>query len=188
MQEEKGKTEDEMVGWHHQLNRHEFEQALGAGDGQGSLVCCSPCGYKELGTTQWLNWTEWGCRYRQWLRYSIWTSENCAECFSGLSALRAGGWSVNLWASINQWLRVTPGVSTHLHSFDSLPLNPPVQGKISGAFSFLSAFAPDFLIHSWIYLVLDFLSLPAVSRPCFCPFFCCQMASSVFTFAFTQTL
>ena len=41
-QEEKGMTEDEMVGWHHQLNGHEFEQALGVGDGQGSLVCCSP--------------------------------------------------------------------------------------------------------------------------------------------------
>ena len=41
-QEEKGMTEDEMVGWHHQLNGHEFKQALGDGVGQGSLVCCSP--------------------------------------------------------------------------------------------------------------------------------------------------
>ena len=41
-QEEKGTTEDEMVGWHHQLDGHEFEQALGAGDGQGGLACCSP--------------------------------------------------------------------------------------------------------------------------------------------------
>ena len=41
-QEEKGMTEDEMVGWHHQLNGHEFEQASGVGDGQGELVCCSP--------------------------------------------------------------------------------------------------------------------------------------------------
>ena len=39
---EKGMTEDEMVGWHHQLNGHEFEQALGVGDGEGSLACCSP--------------------------------------------------------------------------------------------------------------------------------------------------
>ena len=43
-QKEKGTTEDEMVGWHHRLNGHEFEQALGGGDGQGSLVCCSPWG------------------------------------------------------------------------------------------------------------------------------------------------
>ena len=41
-QEEKGTTEDEMVGWHHRLERHGFEEALGAGDGQGSLACCSP--------------------------------------------------------------------------------------------------------------------------------------------------
>ena len=46
-QEEKGMREDEMVGWHHWLNGHEFEQAPGVGDGQGSLLCCSPWGRKE---------------------------------------------------------------------------------------------------------------------------------------------
>ena len=51
-------TEDKMVGWHHQLNTHEFEQALGVGDGQGSLVCCSSWGRKELDTTERLNQTE----------------------------------------------------------------------------------------------------------------------------------
>ena len=56
--QEKGMTEDEMVGWHHRLNRHEFEQALGVGDGQGSLMSCNPWGHKELDTTEWLNWTE----------------------------------------------------------------------------------------------------------------------------------
>ena len=53
-QEEKGTTEDEMVGWHHRLNGHEFEQALGDGEGQGSLACCRPWGHKELDTTEWL--------------------------------------------------------------------------------------------------------------------------------------
>ena len=52
-QEEKGMTEDEMVGWHHQLDGHEFEQALGVGDGQGSLVCCSPCGTKSQTLSDW---------------------------------------------------------------------------------------------------------------------------------------
>ena len=47
----KGQTEDEMVGWHHRLNGHEFEQAPEVGDGQGSLACCSPWGHKELDTT-----------------------------------------------------------------------------------------------------------------------------------------
>ena len=55
-QEEKGMTENEMVRWHHQLNGHEFEQALGIGDGQGSLACCNPWGGKEPDTTEWLNW------------------------------------------------------------------------------------------------------------------------------------
>ena len=55
-QEEKGMAEDEMVGWHHQLNRHEFEQALGVGHGQVSVTCYSPWGRKELYMTEWLNW------------------------------------------------------------------------------------------------------------------------------------
>ena len=54
-QEEKRTTEDEMVGWHHWLNRHEFEQTL-LDDGQGSLVCYSPWGRKESDTTEQLNW------------------------------------------------------------------------------------------------------------------------------------
>ena len=55
-QEEKKMTEDEMVGWHHRLDGHKFDQALGIGDGPGSLACCSPWGYKELYMTEWLNW------------------------------------------------------------------------------------------------------------------------------------
>ena len=53
-QEEKGTTEDEMIGRHYWLDGHEFEQALGVGDGQGGLACCSPWGHKELNTTEWL--------------------------------------------------------------------------------------------------------------------------------------
>ena len=50
--EETGMTEDWMVGWHHRLNGHEFEQAPGVGDGQGGLVCCSPWGCKESDMTE----------------------------------------------------------------------------------------------------------------------------------------
>ena len=57
-QEEKGMTEDEMVGWPHWFDGHEFEQALGDGEGQGSLESCSPWGCKELDTTERLNWTD----------------------------------------------------------------------------------------------------------------------------------
>ena len=57
-QKKKGMTEDEMAGWHHRLDGHEFEQVLGTGDGQGGLECGIPWGLKESDTTQWLNWTE----------------------------------------------------------------------------------------------------------------------------------
>ena len=57
-QEEKGTTEDEMVGWHHRLNRHESEWTPGVGDGQGGLACCDSWGHKGSDTTEQLNWTE----------------------------------------------------------------------------------------------------------------------------------
>ena len=52
------RQEDEMVGWHHQLDGHEFEHAPGVGDGQGSLACCSPWNHRESDTTEQLNWIE----------------------------------------------------------------------------------------------------------------------------------
>ena len=57
--QEKGATEDEMIGWHHWLNGHEFEQTLGDSEGKGSLACCSPWGHKESDTTEQLKnkWT-----------------------------------------------------------------------------------------------------------------------------------
>ena len=56
-QKEKEMTEDEMAGWHHQLDGHEFEQALGVADGQGSVACCNSWGCKEWDMIEWLNWT-----------------------------------------------------------------------------------------------------------------------------------
>jgi len=64
-QEEKGMTDDEMVGWHHQLDAHEFEWTPVVGDGQGGLTCCDSWGHKESDTTERLNWTE------QWVMLSI---------------------------------------------------------------------------------------------------------------------
>ena len=55
-QEEKGTTEDEMVGWHHQLNGHELESTPGVGYGQGGLACCSPWDQNKSDMTEWLNW------------------------------------------------------------------------------------------------------------------------------------
>ena len=62
-QEEKGKTEDKMIGWHHRLDEHEFQQAPGVVDGQGSLECWSPSSRRESDTTEWLDWTE---SFLQW--------------------------------------------------------------------------------------------------------------------------
>ena len=67
--QENGTIEDEMVGRHHRLDGHEFEQAPGVGDGQGSLACCDSWGHKESDTTErlnWLNWTENHCGWWLW--------------------------------------------------------------------------------------------------------------------------
>ena len=81
-QKEKGMTEDEMVGWHHWLNGHEFVQALGVGDGQGSLACCCPWDWRELDMTEWLNWL------------INWEEQNLTQCWICL-------FYSNLWFS---WL------------------------------------------------------------------------------------
>ena len=72
-QEEKGMTEDELAGWHHRLNGHEFGWSPGVGDGQGGLVCCGSWGHKDWDTTERLNWTEWKQKeyqIRQWWNIS----------------------------------------------------------------------------------------------------------------------
>ena len=67
-QEEKGTIEDEMVGWHHQLHGHEFEQAPWDGEGQGRLACCNPWGCKESDMTECLNWLNW----LTWCKINLW--------------------------------------------------------------------------------------------------------------------
>ena len=81
-QEEKGMTEDKVVGWHHQLDGHEFEQAPGVDNGQGILVCCSSWGCKESDTTERLNWTDSTYKLNKqgdnvqpwWTPFQFWTS------------------------------------------------------------------------------------------------------------------
>ena len=79
-QEEKGTTEDEMVGWHHRLNGHEFERALGVGDGQGSLSCCSPWGLRGSDTTERLN-----LNLCQWTGLGDWTASRITGWTAGFS-------------------------------------------------------------------------------------------------------
>ena len=76
-QEEKGTTEDKMVGWHHWLDGHESEQAPGDGDGQRSLACCSPWCCKELDTTEWLNNKMLSQRFQFHIKYISLLYYNC---------------------------------------------------------------------------------------------------------------
>ena len=68
-QEEKGMTEDEMAGWHHRLDGHEFEWTPGVGDGQGGLACCNSWGHKELDTNERLNWISWTNKWEDYSNY-----------------------------------------------------------------------------------------------------------------------
>ena len=101
-QEEKGMTEDEMVGWHHWLDGHEFEQAPALGDEQGGLVCCSPWGCKELDMIERLNWTEF------WLQASYRMLGACGQ------GSQLGGvwvhpgrkrWRVSGWEQRRLWMQ-----------------------------------------------------------------------------------
>ena len=74
-------------GWHHQLDRHEFEQALRVGDGQGSLACCSPRGLKESGMTGWLNWTG---LYSPWNSLSQNNGVGSLSLFQGIFPTKGG--------------------------------------------------------------------------------------------------
>ena len=86
-QEEKGKTEDEMAGWHHRLDGREFEWTLGVGDGQGGLACCDSWGCKESDMTERLNWTEY---FSVWMYYSLFiysSTEGHIDCFQVLAIM-----------------------------------------------------------------------------------------------------
>ena len=72
-QEEKGMTEDEVVGWHHWFNGHGFGQTLAVGDGQGGLACCGSWGHKKSDMTEWPNWTELNLTMITfYIKYTFW--------------------------------------------------------------------------------------------------------------------
>ena len=117
-QKEKGMTENEMVGWHHRLNRHEFEQVTEVGDGQGSQMCCRPWGHKELDTSEQLNWTERCPRFNQelrvtdektikaklWWQDNIWLHQKVVN-----SPARQGPMCMSVWVA--EWVRGQKGWS-----------------------------------------------------------------------------
>ena len=112
LREGKGTTEDEMVGWHQQLDRHEFDQAPGDGDGQGNLACYSPWGCKESDMTEQLNWTELIlksrlhhflpclCNYIHDLIYNMATFQllfTFADEYKVLGVILGKHWAFNKW-------------------------------------------------------------------------------------------
>ena len=98
-QEEKGTTENGMIGWHHWLDGHEFEQAPGV-DGQGSLVCCSPWICKQSDMTEQLNWQK--IEIVKQKRYQLKQKELKAQCTSLVSILQV--WVLRLiWGRILNW-------------------------------------------------------------------------------------
>ena len=134
-QEEKRTAKDKMVGWHHWLDGHEFEQAPGVDDRQGSLACCSPWDHKELDTTEQLNWTEtthsvlWYFaaealrnKYRQ-----LWSSQSFVQNFLTVSSFFA-------LSRLPSWgLSGTLGSEIDLPLLSSLLMHPPsmLQLRIS---------------------------------------------------------
>ena len=90
-QEENGKTEDEMAGWHHRLNGHKSGWTPGTGDGQGGLACCNSWSSKESDTTEWLNWTELTNFLAEALQL-WWTVQKHAQ--EKLPHIRGQGWQL----------------------------------------------------------------------------------------------
>ena len=90
-QEEKGITEDEMAGWHHQLNGHEFGWTLGVGDRQGGLACCNSWGHKDSDMTERLNWTEQTIPNFQWTQN--WHFQVAKQVKNPLAMLEMQVWS-----------------------------------------------------------------------------------------------
>ena len=93
----RGRQRMGTVGWHHRPDGHEFEQALGVGDGQGSLVCCSPWDHKQSDTTEWLNWTKenLNCIYR--LHELALLNSMCMFSYKMLQKLTPCCFSAILW-------------------------------------------------------------------------------------------
>ena len=100
-EEEKGMTEDEMVGWHHQLNGHEFGWTPGVDDGQGGLACCSPWDHKESDMTEWLNWTE----LIQWPNFQV------VPIIYLIAFLSESGFNQNLLIVLFMWIAVVQSLS-----------------------------------------------------------------------------
>ena len=122
-QEEKGMTEDEMAGWHHRLNGHEFEWTPGVRDGQGGLACCDSWGRKELDTTEWPNWTEKSTHGCLIITVKIWQEHRCPSVSGWINKLCVSTQWTILFSAKMKWAVRTSLVDQGLrfHSSNSGP-------------------------------------------------------------------
>ena len=100
-QEGKGTREDEMVGWHHCLNGHEFVQAPGDGKGHGRLACCSPWGCKESDTTEWLNNNK---KKREAHDFEVWWDFLWPQALYWNNSISAHGAEELSWMTYTEWI------------------------------------------------------------------------------------
>ena len=111
-QEEKGMPEDEMAGWHHRLDGHEFGWTPGVGDEQGGLVCCNSLGHKESDTTERLNWTEMNWKIPSPFLNLPWSHHHCGTMITQeMQTLRCWESSqyqivhyLNIWLEFVIWI------------------------------------------------------------------------------------
>ena len=124
-QEEKGTTEDEMVGWHHRLNGHGFGWTPGVSDGQGGLACCGSWGWKESDMTEWLNWTELNERKIEGKKGKVlttWSNQNASFCPVHVGSPRAQGYDPGLISLLCHLLTLNLGKLLT----SSMPQFPPL--------------------------------------------------------------
>ena len=145
-QEEKGTTEDELVGWHHRLDGHEFEQALEVGNGQGGLMCCSPWGCKELDTTEWLNWltvlNHWGEKKETLKLFTLAHSFYMIEPQSTLLTSLA-----RIFLLVHEIPATLSTSTSHVYSpFRASALDDPSSGN-----NFLGSPSGWLLLHLWFF-------------------------------------
>ena len=125
-QEEKRTTEDEMAGWHHQLNGCESQWTLGVGDGQGGLACCNSWDRKESDTTEWLNWTELRLSWALTFLLQMWSTDQ--QCLITCDMVRNAEFQVPLqtcWIRIWKDLREC-NLLESLRSIAEIPLSSPI--------------------------------------------------------------